>query len=405
MKRYKVYIDSAAWMCEGNIIETSRIYRYILANGHEITTMPSEADFLIINSCGFIREREELSIDLYESCRSQKKDNAKIFLFGCLVKINKKTLETLKTILVDFDEGYKFDEQFYNKVKFDDILPYCDDKTTKELLVAKKTFQESKIISFLLSRIMPHLSKRVRVNYQDIMNRVKFNNKILVGICNGCIFRCSYCAIREAKGGLRSRSVADILSDIEKLYDPSQNLFLVADDCGGYGLDINTDIFYLIYEINRKYPGIRMEFDAVNPYWLEKYPDKYISLFHDVNISFVTIPVQSGSNRVVKDMNRNYDVKKIQDIVRKIKKESPSTLIYTHFIVGYPGEKFIDYLKSLYCSLFFDLPIVLEYSGHSDKDKFSLPPPHSQFASKYRFTFFILFLNLVIFYKLLTFKN
>jgi tRNA A37 methylthiotransferase MiaB len=405
MKYYKVYFDSAAWMCEGNIIETSRIYRYLRANGHEITTKPSEADFLIINSCGFIKEREDLSMELYENCVSLKKDNAKIILFGCLVKINKEISDSLDVTPIDFGEGYKFDERFFTKVRFDDILPYCDDKTTKELLVAKKTLQESKIISFFFSRIVSHLSKKVRENYDAIMNRVKFKDKTLIEICSGCIFQCSYCAIREAKGAVHSRPVASILSDVEKLYDPSQNLFLVADDCGCYGLDIKTNLFHLLYEIHRRYPDVKIELDAINPYWLEKYTKEYLTLFQDLNISFITIPVQSGSNRILRDMNRKYDVKKIQEIVKKIKKVSPSTSIYTHFIVCYPGEKFIDYLRSLYCSLYFDLPIVLEYSGRSDKDKSLVHNSQSKFASVYRFTFFMLFLNFLILYKLLTFSD
>jgi ribosomal protein S12 methylthiotransferase len=405
MNSYKIFIDSAAWMCEGNIIETSRIYRYLLANGHAITTILSEADFLIINSCGFVKEREELTMDIYEKCVSEKKENAKIIVFGCLIKIDKEKIDGLDVIPIDFNEGYKFDERFYTKVKYDDIVPYCDDKTTRELLVAKKTLQESKIISFFLSRIAKRFSKKVRVNYDAIMNRVKFKDKILIEICSGCIFQCRYCAIREAKGAVHSRPIASILSDIERLYDPSQDLFLVADDCGCYGLDIKTNLFNLLYEIHRRYPDLTIELDAINPYWLEKYPNEYLTLFRDVHIAFATIPIQSGSNKILKDMNRKYDVKTIQDLMRKIKKVSPSTAIYTHFIICYPGETFIDYLQSLYSSLFFDLPIVLEFSEHPNKDKSTLHRDQSKFTSVYRFTFFMLFLNVVILYKLLTFSN
>jgi len=404
MKYYKVFIDSTAWMCEGNIVETSRIYRYLLANGHAVTRTPSEADFFIINSCGFVQERENLSLDLYNNFVSQKKDSAKIILFGCLVRINKEKVHSLDAVAIDFHEGHKFDELFFTKVKFDDVLPYCDNKTTEELQVANKTLQESKIISFFISRIMMHFSKKVRGNYDAIMNRVRFKDKNLVEICSGCIFQCRYCAIRIAKNEVHSNSITSILSYIEKIYDPSQNLFLVADDCGCYGLDINEDLFHLLYEINRKFPGATIELDAINPYWLMKYPDEYTKLFRDLNIDYVAIPVQSGSNRVLRDMNRKYDIKKIQEIVQNIKKMSPPTWIYTHFIVGYPGENFMDFLQSLRCSMYFDLPIVLEYSEHSGESA-DAPRGWSKFAASYRFAFFMIFLNVVIFYKLLTFNN
>ncbi len=404
MKYYKVYIDSTAWMCEGNIIETSRIYRYLLANGHKVTTTPSEADFFIINSCGFIQEREDLTLDLYKNFVSQKKDRAKIILFGCLVMINKEKVRSLDAVAIEFHEGHKFDELFFTKVKFNDVLPYCDKKTTEELLIAKKTLQESKIITFFFSRIMMHFSKKVRRNYDAIMDRVRFKDKTLVEICSGCIFRCRYCAIRIAKSGVHSHSITSILSNIEKIYDSSQNLFLVADDCGCYGLDINTDLFHLLYEIYRKFPGAKIELDAINPYWLMKYPDEYTKLFRDLNIDYATIPVQSGSNRVVKAMNREYDVMKIRELVQNIKKVSPSTWIYTHFIVGYPGESFMDFLQSLRCSMYFDLPIALEYSAHSGENAVVLRR-QSKFTISYRFAFFMVFLNFVIFYKLLTFND
>lgn len=243
MKSYKVHIDSAAWMCEGNIVGTSRVYRYLLENGHEITKNPSNADFIIINSCGFIKDREDLSIDLFEQYTSQKKENASIIMFGCLIRINKKIIESLDLIPINVHEEYKFDEIFYNKIKFEDVSPYCDNETTEKLNIAKKTSQGSEIISFLLSRIVSSFSKKVRSNYDSIINRVHFKDKTLVEICNGCIFNCNYCVIKTAKGGVKSRKIKDILIDIEKLYDPTKQIFLVADDCGSYGLDIKTNVF------------------------------------------------------------------------------------------------------------------------------------------------------------------
>jgi tRNA A37 methylthiotransferase MiaB len=392
-------------MCEGNIIGTSRIYRYLIENNHKITTKPSEADFIIINSCGFIKDREDLCVNLFKNFNSQKKEKAKIIMFGCLIKINQKLIESLNLIPIDLNEGNKFDELFYNKIRFENIFPSCDNKTIEKLFVGKNTLQESKIISFLLSRVMSHFSKKVRLNFNSIINRVKFKNRILVEISNGCIFNCNYCVIRTAKGGVSSRNIEDIIADIKKLYDPSKYLFLVADDCGCYGLDINTNLFKLLYEIHRIFPDLQIELDAINPYWLEKYPNEYIKLFSKCNISYATIPVQSGSNRVLKDMNRNYDIKKIQNIVKNIKKVSPKTIIYTHFIICYPGEKFVDFLKSMYCSMFFDLPIVLVYSGHNNLTNSTLQNKKTRLAVWYRYTFFMLFLNFIIFYKLLNFSE
>jgi tRNA A37 methylthiotransferase MiaB len=405
MESYKVYIDSAAWMCEGNIVGLSRIYRYLLENDHKIIKNPSKADYIIINSCGFVKSREEWSLYLFENYYAKKKENASIIMFGCLIKINNKLVSSLDLIQIDFNELKKFDNIFYKRKKFEEIPPTCDNKTSDELFVAKKTVQESEFISFLLPRLMSIFSKKVKNNYKSIIKRVQFKDKTLIEICNGCVFNCSYCVIKYAKGKVKSRKIEDILYDIEKLYDPTKNLFLVADDCGSYGLDINTNLFELLKGINEKFPDQPIELDAVNPYWLVKYPQGYIDLFSNVNISFVTIPVQSGSNKVLKDMNRKYDIKKVQGTIKQIKKVAPHSAIYTHFIVCYPNENFIDFLKSVFCSMFFDLPIVLVYSDNKNLKKQNKKYSKSRFAEIYRYTFFMLFLNLVILHKLLKFPK
>ena len=326
-------------------------------------------------------------------------------MFGCLIKINQKLIKSLDLIPIDFNEGKKFDQIFYKKIKFDNITPYCDNKTTEKLFVLKEPFQDSNVISFVFARFMTHFSKKLRLNYNSIINRLQFKDKTLVEICTGCIFKCSYCVIRLAKGGVKSRRIKDILSDIEKLYDPTKNLFLVADDCGSYGLDINTNLFELLEEINARYPDVPIELDAINPYWLIKYPKEYINLFSECNISFATIPVQSGSNTVLKTMNRDYDIKKVRKTIKKIKKISPKTALYTHFIICYHKETLIDFLKSLHCSMYFDLTIVLLYSGKRGSANFMIPYDQSKFTTVYRYTFFIIFLNFVIFYRLLTFPK
>ena len=126
-----------------------------------------------------------------------------------------------------------------------------------------------------------------------------------------------------------------------------------------------------------------------------------IKLFSEFNIGYATIPLQSGSNRIIKNMNRNYNIKKILNIIKKIKKVSPKTAVYTHFIVCYPKENFIDFLKSIYCSMFFDLSIVFLYSESSVSTSSVVSNYKSNFARIYRPAFFMIFQNFVVLYKTL----
>jgi MiaB/RimO family radical SAM methylthiotransferase len=402
MKSYKIFIDSAAWFCEGNIIDSSRIYRYMIENGHKIINNPSNADYIIINSCGFIKDREDRSVKLINKYNSLKKENATIIIFGCLIKINPELINSLQSCAIDLNENEKFDRIFYNNTKFENIDPYCDEFTKQQLFYKKNVKQQLKYPLFSLTKLFLPISKKLKTNYNKIINSTTYNDKILVEICRGCASNCSYCVIKKAKGKVHSRTIKDILSDIKKIYDPSKKLLLVADDCSCYGVDINTNFFGLLDEINKKFPDLAIDIDAINPEWLVRCPNEYIKLFKDGRFNFVTIPVQSGSNKVLKNMNRHYDIYKVVKIVDKIKKVSPKTFIYSHFIVGYPGENWFDFFKTMICALHFDFPIFLIYSEHKRSASIFLSNQKARVTILARKHISNFFLSFVIFYKLLT---
>ena len=231
-----------------------------------------------------------------------------------------------------------------------------------------------------------------------------YKDKIFIEIAQGCTGNCSYCMIKKARGNIHSRHIDEILDDIETLHDPTKNLFLVADDCGSYGLDIKTNLFDLLYEINKRFPGINIDLNYLNPYWLERYPDEYIRLFKNIHINLASIPVQSGSNRVIKKMNRRYDINTVMDIIKKIKQVSPGTITYSHFLIAFPGENAIDFLRTLYHTKSFDLPVGLIYSGHEDaacsKTGKTIPPA----IVALRYFVFMAYINMIISYKLLIYQ-
>ena len=218
------------------------------------------------------------------------------------------------------------------------------------------------------------------VKYGQMIDTITQKNRYFVEISRGCTGNCSYCVIKKAKGKLRSRTVEAILTDIGKLYDPSKKLFLVADDCGCYGLDAGSNLIELISEVDKQFPSISIDINYLSPQWFERRPDEYIKLFKDTSIDLVIIPMQSGSNIVLKKMNRHYDADKIIKIVDQIKKASPKTLMYGHFIVGFPGERIIDFLKTLSAMKHFDYPIPFNYSEMKGTPSASLPHKKSRFV-------------------------
>ena len=402
MNCFTVYIDSAAWVCETNLIGCSRLYRYMVKNGHEIVDDPSKADYIIINSCGLTRGHITKCINMHKKYISLKRENAKIILYGCLVKIDPKLVGTLDVLAIDFNEDGRFDEIFYNKIEFKDIKPYCDIKTRRGLLLGKNPFYRTKIFPFLFSSIILPFSKKARLNYKRFVNSVSYENKIFLEISKGCTGNCNYCVIKRARGKICSRTIKDVISDTKKIVDPSKKLYLVANDCGCYGVDIKTNLIDLLYEIDNEFPDLAIDLNYLNPQWLERYSDEYVKLFKDVNIDFVVIPMQSGSNSVLKDMNRRYDINKVVKVVDRIKKASSKTFIYSHFIVGHPGEKWSDFIKTLISATHFDFPIAFGYSEHEGTVSSSLPHHKSNFTIMLRYLLFVTFMNFFLLYKIIS---
>jgi len=402
MKSYQILIKSAHPRCSLNTVSSSMIYRYLVQNNHKITNDISKADFIIINSCGFHKKTRDATINLYNSFYNQKKQNAKIIMFGCLIKIDNELLRPLDLIQIDFKDDLLLDKYFYQNTNFVEMTPHCDSKIREEILQEQSQIDFSKFPNFFLSKKFLRISPKIKSNYERLLSGMDHTNKLLVEISKGCIGNCHYCAIKKVKGKLKSRNVKEIISDIKGIYDPSKILFLVADDCSCYGLDIRTNIFHLINRIENEFPGISIQMNYLSPNLLDKYSKEYIELFGKSDIPFITIPMQSGSNKIIRNMNRNYDSRRIFNIIKQINKISPKTLIEGHFIIGYPGENFIDFLKTVFATIYFDYPVVIMYSDSKGLKSSTLPKKKSSRTKYFRHLIITFFVNIVIFFKFLT---
>jgi len=413
MESYKVVIDTHL-SCLNNLIRSSMIYRYLIENGHEIVFDDSIADYIIINSCGVTKEMQKRYFSHYKKYYTTKKKNAKIILYGCLVKINKKIVKKMDALPIGLDDNENLDHIFSKKIKFENMRPICDNETKNILIKAKKQILIKKgirgdlrytIISnapFILSSFFLPFSKKMRYKYH-IMRDPTSIPSFFIEISRGCTGNCAYCVIKRAKGNINSRDTEDIFSDIEQIDNSSKNLVLVADDCSSYGVEKGEDLLELVNEIHNKFPDLTISLSYLSPDYLEKEPKKHIKLFKEINIGWTSIPIQSGSNRIVKKMNRDYNIGNVIKIIDNIKKSS-NTIFLTNFIIGYPGENTRDFIKSVSVSRYFDMPSPFIYSDMRGTLASKLPQKKSVFTITTRLLIFYLFMNLFVFYKLVSNK-
>lgn len=389
MAKYKVILDSSDIICKPNNIIGSKVYKYLTRNNHLIENDLSKADYIIVNTCGFNKLRENVSVKLFKNYSAKKKKGAKVISIGCLNKINEGLIRTsFPDVILIFDLR-ELDEIFYNNVKIESIDEAClsEERINNLYNSTDKDFNFIEKTYLLMGRIFYFITKSIlgrNSEIRQVLDEAFKQNKFFVEISTGCLSNCSYCIIKKAKGRLQSRSIEQIMRDIDSVYEPNKNLCLVADDCGCYGLDIKENIFSLLYTINEKYPELGIDLCYVNPLWIQKYQTEYINLFRKVKINSANISIQSGSDRIIKLMNRKYSVEKVIKVIKELKQASPQTLIWTHLIAGFPGETNDDFRSTMSILDYFDFATKFVYADREGTPSALMEPKVPEMVKGFR---------------------
>jgi tRNA A37 methylthiotransferase MiaB len=184
-----------------------------------------------------------------------------------------------------------------------------------------------------------------------------------IKICSGCVHACTYCAIKKAKGGIKSETPDSIIEQLRIGIEQGVTRFnLLADDCGSYGADIGTDIAELLTLI-RSYTDLDITVDISS-----MHPGRLVDLYPKISSSVVkmlgliVLHIQSISSDTLKIMNRNYAINEVIRIVRDIKRINPKTYITTIIIFGFPTETTDDIIDSFPIADIFDLVTYFAYS-------------------------------------------
>lgn len=165
-----------------------------------------------------------------------------------------------------------------------------------------------------------------------------------IPISDGCLSSCSFCETKFARGMLNSFSEDLIFNAIKySIKSGSKEIQLASQDTGAYGLDKGTNIAKLMHKISSISGDFMVRVGMLNPEHLDKYMDDMVDAFNDKRFyRFVHLPVQSGSDRILKLMRRNYTVDDFIDKVKRLKNEINGLSLETDIIVGFPGETETD---------------------------------------------------------------
>lgn len=312
-KKAKVFIET--YGCSANQADSLYMKRRLEEAGYEISDY-EDSDVVIINSCTVKNNAET---KFFKAVRNAKEANKKVIAAGCVVDAEKELAK---------DDRLK-DVGIIGTRNLNDVVSCVD-----EIIAGRRT------VFFNGNKTDFH-----KLNYD------MFNETIaIVPIAEGCFGNCSYCKTKQARGVLQSYPKRDIICQIEAfLREGAKEIWLTSQDLASYGLDIHESFIGLIKEIDRIKGDFLVRLGMSNPNHL-------IKIVNDLNeaieeskhfFRFLHIPVQSGSDRVLKMMNRGYSANDFIMLVKKIKDKIPDVTLATDVIVGFPDEDEEDFRDSV----------------------------------------------------------
>ncbi|WP_051372984.1 tRNA (N6-isopentenyl adenosine(37)-C2)-methylthiotransferase MiaB [Clostridium sp. Ade.TY] len=347
-KDLKYYIET--WGCQMNEEDSEKLSGMLKRIGYTRTENKEEASIILFNTC-CVRENAENKVfgnlGALKNLKEKNKDLI-IGICGCMMQqkgMADKILSKFPYVNIIFGthNAYKFPE-YLNIVK------------TEGVQVKEIFNKETEIV------------EGIPVDRESDV-------KAYVTIMYGCNNFCTYCIVPYVRGRERSRKPEEILKEINELVNKGyKEITLLGQNVNSYGkgLDEDVDFAKLLRMINNVEGLERVRFMTSHPKDLNE--DVILAIKEcDKLCEQIHLPVQSGSDRILKEMNRHYDRKHYMGLIEKIKKEIPDVTITTDIIVGFPGETEEDFedTLSLVNEVKYDSAFTFIYSrrNHTPADK------------------------------------
>ncbi len=289
----KVYVET--YGCTANQGDSQGMRNAIVASGGTIVERPEEADVIVVNTCAVT---EPTSRSMLKAIGKHK--NKRVIAAGCMAAAQPYLLRGLENV---------------------------------ECAPAPGAEAVARVLGLEPGDGTPLLRGRTAI----------------IPIARGCAGRCSYCIVRLVRGPLRSLPPSAVEASVKKALDMgATEIFLTAQDAGAYGMDIGLRLPDLMRALLKPEGGHRMRLGMMNPFSIADIVDSLAEVLnHPVMYRFAHIPVQSGSDRILKLMNRPYTEEQYSGIVKRLKARVPGLTLSTDYIVGFPTESDADFALTM----------------------------------------------------------
>ena len=328
----KYYVES--YGCTMNYGEGRKLSRDMASLGYREASSAEEADIVILNTCTVVETTEKKMLARISELKKLKKE---VIVTGCMAKVQPRRIE------IRLQESL--------------VLPPSDYHG-----FAKEVASKYGVAGPPLSVIQ--------------------GTDAILPVAQGCLGNCTYCITKFARGRLQSYDAGSLKNEFDSFVDSgAKEILVTAQDTACYGADTGTDLPTLLRSMLTKDGEYRVRIGMMNPNHLKKIAEDLVSVMDDDRMyRFLHIPVQSGSDTVLKNMHRGYRAEDFMELVDLLRSHIPEISIATDIITGFPGETDEDHeaTKDLIMALRADTLNITRFSSRPGTEAASMERLHGR---------------------------
>jgi tRNA-2-methylthio-N6-dimethylallyladenosine synthase len=360
--------------CQMNERDSEQVAHSLVARGYERVAHESEADVVLLNTCSVRDMADQKALGKMGMLGRMAKERPHV-VFGFLGCMAQARGESLFKNLPHLD-------LVVGTQKFHRVAEYVEElvarKATQGAGINNPSYNRMDDLRFSILDVAEEAGSQSTIREQNLVRR---QATAFVSIMQGCNMHCAFCIVPQTRGAERSRSIAEIVTEVRDLVLRGvKEITLLGQIVNLYGRHEfpkigNKSPFVQLLEAVHEIEGLeRLRFTSPHPIGFR---DDLIDAFGRLPklVEHVHLPVQSGSNKILKAMHRSYTAQRYVDLVRRIRQTRDGIAVTTDIIVGFPGETEIDYkqTRNLVEEIQFDNAFVFRYSPRRDTSAAEMP--------------------------------
>lgn len=393
----KYHLVTTTEGCATNLVENASYGNFLETNGMDRTNDPACADVIIVNTCAYTTDQENRSVNVIEEFK-KKYPKQEVIVGGCLTKIAPERLSEIN-IESSFNPGdidtlgKQLNIENPNIEEKSPLVNFFDENDFGELTLQHKVLLKIRPLFFKFEELV---GRKFQPLHNIVESAIVNKEYFAVTVSQGCAGKCTFCSIKIAKGHVKSRPIEIIMHEINMaLNSGKKKIWLLGDDIGCYGIDRKSDFPTLLNEILSIDKDFQLIINYFEPFFFLKYFDRMKALLSDPRVINFNLPIQSGNEKVVYDMGREYDPQLVLEKLKILKKQAPALVVKTNIIVGFPGETSKEFRDSIRSIFSFDAILALKFAARPKTRAFKYEQQLPESTKKFR----IKLMNIMVFIR------